>query len=127
MWVHLRKKVMRFTHNKKRITIQGVQNKAPKCKRVTVSKLKGLLKRDKVEQMLLVQTPDADMLVAVADDEAATIPVESSPEIQAILQEYAHLFKEPTDLPPARSQDHTIPLIPGAQPFKIRPYRYSPQ
>lgn len=36
------------------------------------------------------------------------------------------LKSEPTHLPPTRAADHTIPLIPGAQPVKVRPYRYSP-
>jgi hypothetical protein len=28
-------------------------------------------------------------------------------------------------LPPRRHGDHTIPLLPGTQPFKIKPYRYN--
>jgi hypothetical protein len=30
-------------------------------------------------------------------------------------------------LPPKRSIDHSIPLMPGALPFRLRPYRYTPQ
>jgi hypothetical protein len=29
-------------------------------------------------------------------------------------------------LPPARPCDHSIPLVPGAQPVQVRPYRYPP-
>lgn len=29
-------------------------------------------------------------------------------------------------LPPKRAVDHQIPLVPGAEPVKVRPYRYSP-
>ena len=47
-------------------------------------------------------------------------------EVEELLQQYNHLFAKPTSLPPARSADHTIPLVPGAQPVKVRPYRYSP-
>jgi len=36
------------------------------------------------------------------------------------------LFAEPTTLPPRREADHQIPLLPGAQPVSVRPYRYSP-
>jgi len=36
------------------------------------------------------------------------------------------LFAEPTQLPPSREADHQIPLLPGAQPVSVRPYRYSP-
>ena len=48
------------------------------------------------------------------------------PEIQALLSQYQHLFRLPTELPPRRACDHSIPLIPGAQPVSPRPYRYSP-
>lgn len=43
-----------------------------------------------------------------------------------MVDEFSHLFAEPTTLPPKRAADHEIPLIPGAQPFIVRPYRYSP-
>jgi hypothetical protein len=37
------------------------------------------------------------------------------------------VFGKPVSLPPHRTYDHKIPLIDGAQPVKIRPYRYSPE
>ena len=43
-----------------------------------------------------------------------------------VLSQYTHLFAEPTLLPPTRAADHKIPLVPGAQPFRLRPYRYNP-
>jgi hypothetical protein len=33
---------------------------------------------------------------------------------------------EPSDLPPSRACNHTIPLVAGAQPVNIRSYRFSP-
>jgi hypothetical protein len=35
-------------------------------------------------------------------------------------------FSTSTGLPPSRACDHTIPLIQGAQPIFVRPYRYAP-
>lgn len=64
-------------------------------------------------------------LAEAADAPTVTNPL--NPEVQKLVQEYSHLFQEPTSLPPQRDQDHAIPLLPGAQPFKIRPYRYSLQ
>lgn len=54
----------------------------------------------------------------------ATEPV--PPELQAILDKHATIFDSPTGLPPRRAQDHKIPLIPGARPVSIRPYRIAP-
>nr|GEV17196.1 protein kinase-like domain, phloem protein 2-like protein [Tanacetum cinerariifolium] len=37
--------------------------------------------------------------------------------IQRLLQRYDSIFQEPRGLPPTRSQDHHIPLLPGAKPI----------
>jgi hypothetical protein len=49
-----------------------------------------------------------------------------SPEIQSLLDQFSELFAVPQGLPPRRQCDHKIPLIPGAQPVAVRPYRYAP-
>ncbi|KAK1670478.1 hypothetical protein QYE76_058637 [Lolium multiflorum] len=149
MWVHWRKKIMRFTHNKKRIVLRGVQSSVTVCKKVSVRKLQGLLKKGSVEHIVLVQscstnttvtTPSptimspphsVDTLAQIATDSmnptATAMPNQTPPAVQKIIEEFNHLFHEPTTLPPVRAQDHSIPMLPGAQPFKVRPYRYSPQ
>jgi hypothetical protein len=48
------------------------------------------------------------------------------PEIAIVLDEFALVFEAPSQLPPQRSFDHVIPLVPGAKPVHIRPYRYPP-
>ena len=53
---------------------------------------------------------------------APTLPA----EVQHLIGQFASLFVEPTSLPPSRACDHEIPLLPGAQPVNIRPYRYPP-
>lgn len=47
--------------------------------------------------------------------------------IQQVLDEFPDVFAEPTGLPPRRTCDHQIPLILGAQPVNIRPYRHKPE
>lgn len=55
------------------------------------------------------------------DEEQSQLP----PQIQQLLDEFSELFEEPHSLPPNRSFDHSIPLIQGAQPVSISPYRFS--
>lgn len=47
-------------------------------------------------------------------------------EIQSLLGRFQSVLEPPTELPPSRACNHTISLIPGAQPVFIRPYRYPP-
>lgn len=56
----------------------------------------------------------------MADD--GTLP----PEIQSLLEEFAAVFVVPTELPPPRACDHSIPLVEGAVPVNVRPYRFAP-
>jgi hypothetical protein len=61
--------------------------------------------------------------ISSAADVAPTAPIH--PQIQSLLDEFSQLFAEPSTLPPRRDCDHSIPLVPGAQPVCIRQYRYS--
>jgi hypothetical protein len=46
--------------------------------------------------------------------------------VQELLHSFDHLFAEPQGLPPSRACDHSIPLVEGAQPVNVRPYRFPP-
>lgn len=48
-------------------------------------------------------------------------------ELQELIQKFAHLFAAPSGLPPHKACNHMIPLLCGANPISIRPYRYSPE
>lgn len=43
-----------------------------------------------------------------------------------MLYEFEQICEELRGLPPARSFDHSIELLPGAKPVNIRPYHYNP-
>jgi hypothetical protein len=47
-------------------------------------------------------------------------------EVQHLLHQYESVFATLAGLPPRRSCDHVIPLIPSATPVHSRPYRYAP-
>ncbi|TQE12665.1 hypothetical protein C1H46_001685 [Malus baccata] len=55
-----------------------------------------------------------------------TLPpsMDCHPAIISLLHQYKHLFDPATGLPPERSVDHTIPLLPNTNPISVRPYRY---
>ena len=42
------------------------------------------------------------------------------PAIQQLIDEFADLFSESTEMPPRRQCDHHIPLVPGAPPVAVR-------
>lgn len=71
-----------------------------------------------------------DVLHVVALCSTASMASDSLPvpeEVQALQDEFQVVFMEPTELPKTRPWDHAIPLIPGARPVNIRPYRYTPE
>jgi hypothetical protein len=48
------------------------------------------------------------------------------PRIAQVIKQFESVFESPKVLPPSRSCNHTIPLLLGAQPVFIWPYRYAP-
>lgn len=75
-----------------------------------------------------VDTPDQLLLQVYAlerHDDASPLD-HLPPAVQSLLDEFSDLFQKPDSLPPSRLCNHAIPLVPGAQPFYIRPYRYPP-
>ena len=76
MWFHWKKKWMKFTHNNKRILLQGVKDDLTVCSQVPAYKLKGLLKRGAITHMLELQhvqslprqSSDPQQSVAVIED-----------------------------------------------------------
>jgi len=81
------------------------------------------------DKMLLHICQVADHSVAnatSASTEQQSVGLSYLPEIQDLLDRYPSVLDPPTELHPSQSCNHTIPLIPGAQPVFIWPYRYPP-
>ena len=49
---------------------------------------------------------------------------EKSNEWEPWIKKYPSIFGEIRGLPPKRSHDHRIPLLPGSGPVRMKPYRY---
>ena len=45
----------------------------------------------------------------------------SLPDVERMVEEYAGIFREPVELPPARQEDHEITLLPGMSTPSQRP------
>ena len=128
MWIHWRHKKMRFVHNGKRILLQGLKPDQVVCRAIAGHKLKGLLRRKAITHVVQLHKKSAP------DQEVAHIASISEPapqmgiphEIQTVLDKFPHVFQETTTLPPQRTCDHTIDLVPGAQPINSRAYRLPP-
>ena len=128
MWVHWKRQILRFNYQGHRITLHGIQSKKPQCKRVSAHKLRGMMRRGALTHVVQITGSKCDTILSLEDSpegepQAALVP----PLIAELLTEFQGLFEQPTTLPPRRAQDHRIPLLPGSQPVKSRPYRYTPE
>lgn len=64
------------------------------------------------------------MLQICCIQEIPSTALNPDPQIEEILHQFQEVFEGPKELPPNWTQDHRIPLIKGAQPVFIWPYRY---
>ena len=95
--------------------LKGRQRYLSSCPKVKVRKLKGLIRKGGIAQMIHL----CQVTPPLPPD---TIPM----PVQQLVDSQAHLFKDLDSLPPSREFDHQIPLIPGVKPVNVKPYRYSP-
>jgi hypothetical protein len=61
------------------------------------------------------------MLVLASEESQAPVPK----EVALVLNQFPDVFENPTTLPPYRTCDHKITLLPNSKPVNLRPYRYS--
>ncbi|XP_044326292.1 uncharacterized protein [Triticum aestivum] len=118
MQVHWQEKTMQFEYGGQQVQLQGAKADVTQCQMLSGEELNLLLQRAGVARILQLCTVQTDTV------QATEMPVPQS--VQQLLNEYEHLFGEPTGVPPQREGDHAIPLVPGARPVNLRPYRYSP-
>lgn len=130
MWVHWSNKIMRFTYQGKRIELYGVMHQVDQCTAISAHCLQGLFTKEAVQFCLQLKLEMPQTQLTAASQELHSISlsdsVEVPVEVRELLSTYEDLFQEPNALPPQRSFDHHIQLLPGAPPVSIRPYKYSP-
>lgn len=65
-------------------------------------------------------------VAAVLSVDASAYLSSLTPPITALLSEFQDVFAPPAGYPPAHPCNHEIPLVAGATPVQVRPYRYPP-
>lgn len=114
MQVDWANKWMEFNHQGASIRVQGLLSTPVQCSPVTCHQLNGMSRRGSLSYMVQLQP--------VTRQEDINIP----DQVQHIIQDYKEIFQEPEGLPPRRTCDHIITLVPGAKPINLRPYRHNP-
>ncbi|XP_077232632.1 uncharacterized protein LOC143869985 [Tasmannia lanceolata] len=104
------KLIMQFSLNGKRVIIKGKGGGSVTT--ISNHRMEKLVQKE--HEVFLVQ------LRRLESFETAT----EAEEMEVLLLEFAELFEEPKGLPPKRSHDHRIPVLPGSSPANVRPYRY---
>lgn len=102
MHVHWREKWIAIPYQGQQAVLQGVGSEAP--------------------SELLLQVYSVSDLSAASTSSTPQLP----PAVQSLVDSFAEVFAPPVALPPSRACNHSIPLLPGASPVFIRPYRYPP-
>lgn len=112
-------KRLRITDRDKEVFLQGTGAASIICNFISVERLKGIERKGEIEQILVIRSTASTSDNAGSDSD---LP----PELQSLLCLYEDVFAEPNGLPSVQACDHQIPLIAGAQPVQVRPYRHTP-
>lgn len=115
--IEWKQKWLSFDYQGKNVKLQGIQDAPSAIQEVTVHQLSAMERTHQLYGMVEVYAVESDI-----QHSDSSLP----PEISALVDQFQDIFAEPTRTPPARSHTHTIPLVPGVQPFRLKPYRYTP-
>ncbi|GJX19436.1 putative mitochondrial protein [Tanacetum coccineum] len=114
MQCNFKKLIMKFNHKGRQLVLRGMNNTHVHW----MQGKEGMLKQAELSSMALCVYP-----VQLCQMES----VESvSAEVEQVLTQFDEVFEVPKDLPPQRSHDHQIPLMPNTPPINVRPYRHPP-
>lgn len=109
-------KRLAFWEHDKLVLLKGIQAPVGSCQEVDPRVLVKMLQQASVANVVEIMSTNME-----------TNAEENLPaDIAQVLTEFGEVFAEPEGLPPQRQFDHSIPLVPGAKPVNVRPYRYSP-
>jgi hypothetical protein len=112
-------KTLQFTEAGKFIKLQGLVEPPCQLSAISATKVCNSTKGNDIWAFVLLDHVPEHIFTTMS--EPPSLPT----AINTLLQSYSDIFQEPTSLPPQRTYDHAIPLIPGSIPINTRPYHYS--
>lgn len=114
---------IQFTFNGKPITLTGPTSSTPNL--ATFSQFCRFVFTDAIDSIHTISVNTLEVPTPVPQKPACPFPTNSLyPLLASLLQQFSSIFSVPQSLPPHRSQDHHIHLLPGSNPINVRPYRY---
>ncbi|GJX85901.1 retrotransposon-related protein [Tanacetum coccineum] len=100
-------------------TLKG--DESLRMKKISLHRMQALLEQDGVYGVYeIYHLP----LEADGGDTSLLAASSQRPELDQLLGRFNDLFQVPNSLPPHRSIDHRIHLLPDTKPVNVRPYRY---
>jgi len=115
MWIHWKRKLLRFSHNGQRIALKGMKDSPTYCHKIKVRKLTGLIRKGGLAQVV-------HLCPVLTEPAPSVVPA----EVQQFIDSQSAIFREPDSLPPERVFDHHIPLLPGVKPVNVSPIGIHP-
>ncbi|GAU24592.1 hypothetical protein TSUD_289530 [Trifolium subterraneum] len=116
---------MEFSTNGRKVVLRGA--KTPSFKLINNKSFAQMVKKDAELCFLSIMHQDSSFVMPSCHAlPSLHCPMPLPNSIEQLIDTYAAIFSDPTTLPPPRAGfDHMIPLKAGAQPFNLRPYRFS--
>lgn len=114
-------RTMSFQQHGHSVTLQGLKPNSGTLQSISAHKVYNLVKGNDIW---------ACVLMDFVPNQVSTVqPAVQVPpaEITALLSQFEDVFQDPKQVPPQRSYDHAISLLPGPVPINCKPYHYSPE
>jgi len=114
-------KTLQLQYMGKTVTLEGLQQSPLTVDSISATQLFKSIKGNNIWAYVMVDSPASTNATKLPPDPPQT------EELHDLLLQYANIFQDPKHLPPHRSYDHDITLLPDVVPINSRSYHYSPQ
>ena len=113
-------KTLTFQHKGNNVTLKGIKPHPLQLSTISAKQFYKSTQGNDIWAFVVLDT--------IKDQPPAnnSVPMVPNEDIQLLLHQYVDVFNDPQTLPPPRSYDHAIPLMPDVVPINSRPYHYSP-